>query len=101
MRSTRGCIWLAPPSRDALISERLVEIAEMTGADAVAHGATAKATIRSGLSWSAYALNPDSRSSLLGGNGSVIAHQASLEFAEHTNRIPIAKDKRGEPRLGV
>lgn len=42
-----------------LISKRLVEIAEATGADAVAHGATGKGNDQVRFELAAYALNPD------------------------------------------
>src|SRR5690606_20672106 len=42
-----------------LISKRLVEIAEATGADAIAHGATGKGNDQVRFELSAYALNPD------------------------------------------
>ena len=42
-----------------LISKRLIEIAESTGADAVAHGATGKGNDQVRFELSAYALNPD------------------------------------------
>jgi argininosuccinate synthase len=42
-----------------LISKRLVEIAEETGADAIAHGATGKGNDQVRFELSAYALNPD------------------------------------------
>ena len=42
-----------------LISKRLIEIAEESGADAVAHGATGKGNDQVRFELSAYALNPD------------------------------------------
>ena len=42
-----------------LIAKRLVEIAEATGADAVAHGATGKGNDQVRFELTAYALNPD------------------------------------------
>ncbi|HCO54625.1 MAG TPA: argininosuccinate synthase, partial [Pelagibacterium sp.] len=44
-----------------LIAKRLVEIAEATGADAVAHGATGKGNDQVRFELSAYALNPGIR----------------------------------------
>src|SRR5690606_29361769 len=41
-----------------LISKRLIEIAEETGADAIAHGATGKGNDQVRFELSAYALNP-------------------------------------------
>lgn len=42
-----------------LISKRLVEIAQLEGADAVAHGATGKGNDQVRFELAAYALNPD------------------------------------------
>ena len=42
-----------------LIAKRLVEIATLTGADAIAHGATGKGNDQVRFELSAYAINPD------------------------------------------
>lgn len=83
-----------------LISKRLVEIAQETGADAVAHGATGKGNDQVRFELSAYALNPDIK---------VIAPWRDWEFKSRTDlidfaekhQIPIAKDKRGEAPFSV
>ena len=83
-----------------LIAKRLVEIAEETGADAIAHGATGKGNDQVRFELSAYALNPDIK---------VIAPWREWEFKSRTdlidfaekNQIPVAKDKRGEAPFSV
>jgi argininosuccinate synthase len=83
-----------------LIAKRLVEIAQETGADAVAHGATGKGNDQVRFELSAYALNPSIR---------VIAPWRTWEFKSRTDliafaekhQIPVAKDKRGEAPFSV
>ena len=83
-----------------LISKRLVEIAEETGADAVAHGATGKGNDQVRFELSAYALNPDIK---------VIAPWRDWEFKSRTDlinfaqlhQIPVPKDKHGEAPFSV
>ncbi len=83
-----------------LISKRLVEIAEMTGADAVAHGATGKGNDQVRFELSAYALNPDIKVIAPWREWDLTSRTKLLEFAE-ANQIPIAKDKRGEAPFSV
>ena len=52
-----------------LIAQRQIEIAEQVGADAVAHGATGKGNDQVRFELSYYALKPDIKISLRGGNG--------------------------------
>ena len=83
-----------------LIAKHLVEIAEKTGADAVAHGATGKGNDQVRFELSAYALNPSIR---------VIAPWRTWEFKSRTDliefaekhQIPVSKDKRGEAPFSV
>src|SRR5690554_692856 len=83
-----------------LISKRLIEIAEETGADAIAHGATGKGNDQVRFELSAYALNPDIK---------VIAPWRDWEFKSRTDlidfaekhQIQVAKDKRGEAPFSV
>ena len=65
-----------------LISKRLVEIAEETGADAIAHGATGKGNDQVRFELSAYALNPDIK---------VIAPWRDWEFKSRTDLIDFAQ----------
>ena len=83
-----------------LISKRLVEIAAMTGADAVAHGATGKGNDQVRFELSAYALNPDIKVIAPWRLWDLTSRTKLLEFAEN-NQIPIAKDKRGEAPFSV
>ena len=83
-----------------LISQRLVEIAAETGADAIAHGATGKGNDQVRFELSAYALNP---------NIKVIAPWRDWEFKSRTDlmnfaeqhQIPVPKDKQGEAPFSV
>ncbi len=83
-----------------LISKRLVEIAEETGADAVAHGATGKGNDQVRFELSAYALNPDIKVIAPWRLWDLTSRTRLIDFAEK-NQIPIAKDKRGEARFSV
>ena len=83
-----------------LISKRLVEIAEMTSADAVAHGATGKGNDQVRFELSAYALNPRIKVIAPWREWALTSRTRLLEFAEQ-NQIPIAKDKRGEAPFSV
>ncbi len=83
-----------------LISKRLVEIAEATGADAVAHGATGKGNDQVRFELSAYALNPAIKVIAPWRLWDLTSRTKLLEFAEQ-HQIPIAKDKRGEAPFSV
>ena len=83
-----------------LISKRLVEIAEMTGADAVAHGATGKGNDQVRFELSAYALNPEIKVIAPWRLWDLTSRTRLLEFAEQ-NQIPVAKNKRGEAPFSV
>jgi argininosuccinate synthase len=83
-----------------LISKRLVEIAAIEGADAVAHGATGKGNDQVRFELSAYALNPDIKVIAPWREWDLTSRTRLLEFAEK-NQIPIAKDKRGEAPFSV
>ncbi|MCZ0811302.1 MAG: argininosuccinate synthase [Pseudomonadota bacterium] len=83
-----------------LISKRLVEIAEETGADAVAHGATGKGNDQVRFELAAYALNPDIKVIAPWREWDLTSRSKLIDFAEK-NQIPIAKDKRGEAPFSV
>jgi len=83
-----------------LISKRLVEIAEETGADAVSHGATGKGNDQVRFELAAYALNPSIKVIAPWREWDLTSRTKLLEFAEQ-NQIPIAKDKRGEAPVSV
>ena len=83
-----------------LISKRLVEIAAMEGADAVAHGATGKGNDQVRFELSAYALNPDIKVIAPWREWDLSSRTKLIDFAEK-HQIPIAKDKRGEAPFSV
>ena len=83
-----------------LISKRLVEIAAMTGADAVAHGATGKGNDQVRFELAAYALNPDIRVIAPWREWDLTSRTRLLEYAE-THQVPVPKDKRGEAPFSV
>ena len=83
-----------------LIAQRQIEIAEMVGADAVAHGATGKGNDQVRFELSYYALKPDIKIISPWREWDLTSRTRLLEFAE-THQIPIAKDKRGEAPFSV
>ncbi|MEQ8480259.1 MAG: argininosuccinate synthase [Hoeflea sp.] len=83
-----------------LISKRLVEIAEETGADAIAHGATGKGNDQVRFELSAYALNPDIKIIAPWRDWQFKSRTDLLEFAEK-NQIQVTKDKKGEAPFSV
>ncbi len=83
-----------------LIAKRLVEIAEATGADAVAHGATGKGNDQVRFELNAYALNPDIRVIAPWREWDLSSREKLIAFAEQY-QIEIPKDKRGEAPFSV
>jgi argininosuccinate synthase len=83
-----------------LIAQRQIEIAEMVGADAVAHGATGKGNDQVRFEIAYYALKPDVKVIAPWREWELTSRTRLLEFAEQ-NQIPIAKDKRGEAPFSV
>jgi argininosuccinate synthase len=83
-----------------LIAQRQIEIAELTGADAVAHGATGKGNDQVRFELSYYALKPDIKIIAPWREWNLTSRTKLLEFAEQ-NQIPIARDKRGEAPFSV
>ncbi|MDR3475573.1 MAG: argininosuccinate synthase [Devosia sp.] len=83
-----------------LIAKRLVEIAEATGADAIAHGATGKGNDQVRFELTANALDPSIRVIAPWREWDLRSRTALLEYAEK-HQIPIAKDKRGEAPFSV
>lgn len=83
-----------------LISKRLVEIAEETGADAIAHGATGKGNDQVRFELSAYALNPDIKVIAPWRDWSFKSRTDLINFAE-MHQIPVPKDKRGDAPFSV
>ena len=83
-----------------LIAKRLVEIAQETGADAVAHGATGKGNDQVRFELNAYALNPDIQVIAPWREWDLNSRAKLIEFAE-AHQIEVAKDKRGEAPFSV
>ena len=83
-----------------LISKRLVEIAEETGADAVAHGATGKGNDQVRFELSAYALNPEIKVIAPWREWELTSRTKLIEYAE-AHQVPVPKDKRGEAPFSV
>jgi argininosuccinate synthase len=83
-----------------LIAQRQIEIAEMVGADAVAHGATGKGNDQVRFELSYYALKPDVKVIAPWREWNLTSRTRLLEFAEQ-NQIPVARDKRGEAPFSV
>ena len=83
-----------------LIAKKQIEIAEKTGADAVAHGATGKGNDQVRFELTYYALKPDVTVIAPWREWDLTSRTKLIEFAEQ-NQIPIAKDKRGEAPFSV
>jgi argininosuccinate synthase len=83
-----------------LIAQRQIEIAEMVGADAVAHGATGKGNDQVRFELGYYALNPNIKVIAPWREWDLTSRTKLLEYAEQ-NQIPITKDKRGEAPFSV
>src|ERR1700710_952940 len=83
-----------------LIAQRQIEIAEMVGADAVAHGATGKGNDQVRFELGYYALQPGIKVIAPWREWDLTSRTKLLEFAE-ANQIPIAKDKRGDAPFSV
>ena len=83
-----------------LIAQRQIEIAEMVGADAVAHGATGKGNDQVRFELSYYALKPDVKIIAPWREWDLTSRTKLIEFAE-ANQIPIAMDKRGAAPFSV
>jgi argininosuccinate synthase len=83
-----------------LIAKRQIEIAEMVGADAVAHGATGKGNDQVRFELSYYALKPDVTVIAPWREWELRSREELIAFAER-HQIPIAKDKCGEAPFSV
>jgi argininosuccinate synthase len=79
-----------------LIAKRQIEIARLTGADAVAHGATGKGNDQVRFELTYYALEPEIRVIAPWREWELNSRTVLLEYAEK-HQIPIAKGKTGEP----
>src|SRR5262245_41083428 len=83
-----------------LIAKRQIEIAKLTGADAVAHGATGKGNDQVRFELTYYALNPDIKVIAPWREWDLKSRSDLIAFAE-AHQIPVAKDKRGEAPFSV
>ena len=83
-----------------LISKRIVEIAEQTGADAIAHGATGKGNDQVRFELSAYSINPNIKVIAPWRDWDLTSRSKLIAYAEQ-NQIPVSKDKRGEAPFSV
>ena len=83
-----------------LIAKRQIEIAKVTGADAVAHGATGKGNDQVRFELCYYALNPRIKIIAPWREWDFQGRQDLIQYAE-SRQIPIAKDKRGEAPFSV
>ena len=83
-----------------LIAKKQIEIAEKTGADAVAHGSTGKGNDQVRYELSYYSLKPDIRIIAPWREWAFKGRADQLEYAEK-HQIPVAKDKRGEAPFSV
>ena len=83
-----------------LIAQRQIEIAELVGADAVAHGATGKGNDQVRFEIAYYALNPEIKVIAPWREWNLTSRTRLLEFAE-ANQIPVSRDKRGEAPFSV
>jgi argininosuccinate synthase len=83
-----------------LIAKKQIEIAEKTGADAVAHGATGEGNDQVRFELAYYALKPDIKIIAPWREWDLTSRTRLIEFAE-AHQIPIAKDKRGEAPFSV
>jgi len=83
-----------------LIAQRQIEIAEMVGADAVAHGATGKGNDQVRFELAYYSLKPDITVIAPWREWDLTSRTKLLEFAEQ-HQIPISRDKRGEAPFSV
>ncbi len=95
-----GCYLLGTSIARPLISKRQIEIAEMVGADAVAHGATGKGNDQVRFEVGYYALKPDVKVIAPWREWEFSSRTALIAFAEQ-HQIPVAKDKRGEAPFSV
>ena len=83
-----------------IIAKRQIEIAEMVGADAVAHGATGKGNDQVRFELSYYANKPDIKIIAPWREWDLNSRTKLIDYAEK-NQIPVAKDKKGEAPYSV
>lgn len=79
-----------------LIAKRQIEIARMTGADAVAHGATGKGNDQIRFELGYYAWQPDIRIIAPWREWDLNSRRRLIDYAEK-HQISVPRDKRGDP----
>ena len=83
-----------------LISKRLIEIADIVGAETISHGATGKGNDQVRFELAAYSLNPDIKIIAPWRQWDLSSRTKLIDFAEK-HQIPIAANKVGEPPFSV
>jgi argininosuccinate synthase len=95
-----GAYLLGTSIARPLISKKQIEIAEKTGADAVAHGATGKGNDQIRFELAYYALNPEIKIISPWREWDFTSRASLIAFAEK-HQIAIPKDKRGEAPFSI
>ena len=83
-----------------LIAKRQIEIANLTGADAVSHGATGKGNDQVRFEIGYYSLQPDIKVIAPWREWNLTSRTSLIDYAEK-NQIKVPKDKRGEAPFSV
>jgi argininosuccinate synthase len=83
-----------------LIAKRQIEIANLTNADAVSHGATGKGNDQVRFEIGYYSLKPDIKVISTWREWDLTSRTSLINYAEK-NQIPVPKDKRGEAPFSV
>src|SRR5210317_888826 len=83
-----------------LIAKRQIEIANITGADAVSHGATGKGNDQIRFEIGYYSLQPNIKVIAPWREWNLTSRTSLIEYAEK-NQIKVPKDKRGEAPFSV
>ena len=83
-----------------LIAKRQIEIANLTNADAVSHGATGKGNDQVRFEIGYYSLKPDIKVVAPWREWELSSRTSLIAYAEK-HQIPVAKDKRGEAPFSV
>ena len=83
-----------------LIAKRQIEIAQLTGSDAVAHGATGKGNDQVRFELSYYSLQPNIKVISPWREWNLSSRTSLIKYAQK-NQIQVPKDKRGEAPFSV
>ena len=83
-----------------LIAKRQIEIAQLTGSDAVAHGATGKGNDQVRFELGYYSLQPNIKVISPWREWNLSSRTSLIKYAEE-NQIKVPKDKRGEAPFSV